>query len=130
MSSSTCLKEPSLDLHHTTKAVVRWREDDTMQFLTKPDPRSSAVTFNTRFNGEAAFFELGVPVKLKGLDIVTKAMVRVCASSIVSLEVVKNPTVPTTIGEAFKSTTLSLDFTLVSSYHHCPHRCCRAVICI
>jgi hypothetical protein len=112
MLSSTCLKEPSLDLHHTTKAVVRWREDDTMQFLTKPDPRSSAVTFNTRFNGEAAFFELGVPVKLKGLDIVTKAMVRVCASSIVSLEVVKNPTVPTAIGEAFKSTALSLDFTL------------------
>ncbi|KAL5603649.1 hypothetical protein FOVSG1_006399 [Fusarium oxysporum f. sp. vasinfectum] len=112
MSSSTCLKELSLDLHHTTKAVVRWREDDTMQFLTKPDPRSSAVTFNTRFNGEAAFFELGVPVKLKGLDIVTNAMVRVCASSIVSLEVVKNPTVPTAIGEAFKSTALSLDFTL------------------
>jgi hypothetical protein len=112
MSSSTCLKELSLDLHHTTKAVVRWRVDDTMQFLTKPDPRSSAVTFNTRFNGEAAFFELGVPVKLKGLDIVTNAMIRVCASSIVSLEVVKSPTVPTAIGEAFKSTALSLDFTL------------------
>ncbi|KAG7403264.1 hypothetical protein Forpe1208_v016437 [Fusarium oxysporum f. sp. rapae] len=39
-------------------------------------------------------------------------MVRVCASSIVSLEVVKNPIVPTAIGEAFKSTALSLDFTL------------------
>ncbi|KAG7404026.1 hypothetical protein Forpe1208_v015701 [Fusarium oxysporum f. sp. rapae] len=42
-------------------------------------------------------------------------MVRVCASSIVSLEVVKNPIVPTAIGEAFKSTALSLDFTLKCS---------------
>ncbi|RKK26976.1 hypothetical protein BFJ66_g16515 [Fusarium oxysporum f. sp. cepae] len=99
MSSSTCLAvEMSLDLHHTTKAVVRWREDGAMQFLTRPDPRSSAITFKTRFNGEAAYYELGVPVKLKGLDIVTNAMVRVC--------------VPTAIGEAFKSTALSLDFTL------------------
>ncbi|KAI8396349.1 hypothetical protein AU210_015721 [Fusarium oxysporum f. sp. radicis-cucumerinum] len=113
MSSSTYLPiEMSLDLHHTTKAVVRWREDGAMQFLTRPDPRSSAITFKTRFNGEAAYFELGVPVKLKGLDIVTNATVRVCASSIVSLEVVKNPIVPTAIGEAFKSTALSLDFTL------------------
>ncbi|SCO87580.1 uncharacterized protein FRV6_11707 [Fusarium oxysporum] len=116
MSSSTCLPiEMSLDLHHTTKAVVRWREDGAMQFLTKPDPRSSAITFKTRFNGEAAYFELGVPVKLKGLDIVTNAMIRVCASTIVSLEVVKNPIVPTAIGEAFKSTALSLDFTLKCS---------------
>ncbi|KAF5265616.1 hypothetical protein FOXYS1_3566 [Fusarium oxysporum] len=116
MSSSTCLPiEMSLDLRHTTKAVVRWREDGAMQFLTKPDPRSNAITFKTRFNGEAAYFELGVPVKLKGLDIVTNAMVRVCASSIVSLEVIKDPIVPPAIGEAFKSTALSLDFTLKCS---------------
>ncbi|WZH50378.1 hypothetical protein QYS62_011622 [Fusarium acuminatum] len=112
MSSSTCLKELPLNVHHTTKAVVRWWKDDTMQFLTKPDPKSSAITFNTRFNEKAAFFELAVPVKLKGLDNVTDAMVRVCASSIVSLEIVKNPTVPTAIEEAFKSTALRLDFAL------------------
>ncbi|KAL5583698.1 hypothetical protein FOVSG1_015049 [Fusarium oxysporum f. sp. vasinfectum] len=112
MPSSTCPKEMSLDLHHTTKAVAGWREDDTTQFLTKPDPRSSAITFTARFNWEAAFFELGVPVKLKGLDIVTNVILRVCASSVVSLELVKNPTIPKSIGEEFKSTALSLDFTL------------------
>ncbi|RBQ72075.1 hypothetical protein FVER14953_14022 [Fusarium verticillioides] len=103
----------SLDLQHTTKAVVAWAmEDGTMQFLTRPDPKSSVITLKTWFNAEAAFFELAVPIKLKGVGVVADAILRVCASSIVSLQAVKSPSVPPAIGEAFKSTTLSLDFTL------------------
>ncbi|SPJ76051.1 uncharacterized protein FTOL_05782 [Fusarium torulosum] len=102
----------SLDLHHTTKAIVRWQEDDTIRFLTKPDPKNKAITLTTRFDSDAAFFELGVPTKLKGLDIVTNVMLRVCASSIVSFDLTKNPTVPPAIGQEFESTALSLDFTL------------------
>ncbi|KAF5714092.1 hypothetical protein FMUND_7594 [Fusarium mundagurra] len=83
-----------------------------MQFLTKPDPKSSAITLKTLFNAEAAFVELAVPIKLKGVGVVADAILRVCASSIVSLQTVKSPTVPPAIGEAFKSTTLSLEFTL------------------
>lgn len=83
-----------------------------MQFLTRPDPKSSAITLKTWFNAEAAFFELAVPIKLKGVGVVADAILRVCASSIVSLQTVKSPTVPPAIGEAFKSTTLSLDFML------------------
>lgn len=104
--------EMSLDLYHTTKAVVRWREHDTMRFLTKPDPRTKPIMFTARFDIEAAFFELAVPTKLKGLDIVTNVILRVCASSIASIELMKNPTIPTAIGEEFESTALCLDFTL------------------
>ncbi|KAF5975981.1 hypothetical protein FCOIX_7373, partial [Fusarium coicis] len=103
----------ALDLQHTTKAVVAWAmEDGTMQFLTRPDPKSSAITLKTWFNAEAAFFELAVPIKLKGVGVVADAILRICASSIVSLQTVKSPTIPPAIGEAFKSTTLSLAFTL------------------
>ncbi|KAF4944306.1 hypothetical protein FGADI_12790 [Fusarium gaditjirri] len=51
----------SLDLQHTTMAVVAWQmEHGTIQFLTKPDPKSSAITLKTWFNAEAAFFEFAV----------------------------------------------------------------------
>ncbi|KIL88513.1 hypothetical protein FAVG1_08595 [Fusarium avenaceum] len=91
----------SLDLHHTTKAV--------------PDTRTKPILFTARFNSEAALFELAVPTKLKGLDIVTNVILRVCASSIASLEFMKNPTISAAIGEEFESTALCLDFTLKCS---------------
>ncbi|KAM0199349.1 hypothetical protein ACHAQI_012038 [Fusarium lateritium] len=65
-----------------------------------------------RFDSESAFCELGVPTKLKGLDIVTNVILRVCASSILSLQVIKNPSIPPAIVEEFESTALSLDLTL------------------
>jgi hypothetical protein len=68
--------------------------------------------FTARFDSEAAFFELAVPTKLKGLDIVMNVILRVCALSIVSLELIKNPTIPIAVGEEFEFTAFSLDFTL------------------
>jgi hypothetical protein len=102
----------SVDLHHTTKAVVKWLENDAMRFLTKGDPETKPITLTTTFDSEAAFFELRVPVKLKGLKIVTKAILRFCASDIASLELLKSPTMPPGVREEFDSTALSLDFTL------------------
>ena len=115
--SSTCSNETrpeTIDLYHTTKAFAKWKEEDTIRYLTKPDPKTSAITVSARFNWDAAFFELGVPVKLKGLEALTIVYLRLCASTIISLQLAKNPTVPNAIGEVFQSTVLSLDFTLNS----------------
>ncbi|GKU07304.1 hypothetical protein FLAG1_10146 [Fusarium langsethiae] len=103
----------SVDLHHTTKAVARWLKDDTMRFLTKGDPKTKSITLSAAFDAEAAIFELAVPVKLKGLDTGTKAILRIYASTIASLELSKNPTtIPSGIKDEVGSTALGLDFTL------------------
>ncbi|KAM0433211.1 hypothetical protein ACHAQK_009260 [Fusarium lateritium] len=65
-----------------------------------------------RFNSESAFCELGVPTKLKGLDIIINVILRVYTSSILSLQVIKNPSIPPAIVEEFESTALSLNLTL------------------
>lgn len=107
MSSSPCL-----DIHHSAKAVIQWQSDTTAHTLAKPDPQVSSITFTCRFDKTCAFFELSIPVKLKGLDTTTAVTLRACASSIVSLDVVKNPTVPVTIQREFDSPTLCLNFSL------------------
>ncbi|KAM0341671.1 hypothetical protein ACHAPU_009917 [Fusarium lateritium] len=107
MSSSPCL-----EIHHTTKAVIQWQADTSTHTLAKPDPKVSSITLVTRFDKTCAFFELSVPLKLKGIDTTTAITLRACASSIVSLDLVKNPTVPTAIQKEFGSTTLCLGLTL------------------
>jgi hypothetical protein len=107
MSSSPCL-----DIHHSTKAVVQWQSDTTTHILAKPDPQVSSITLNFRFDKTCALFELSIPVKLKGLDTTTAVTLRACASSIISLDVVENPTVPVTIQQEFDSATLCLNLTL------------------
>ncbi|KAF5660856.1 hypothetical protein FHETE_8707 [Fusarium heterosporum] len=107
MSSSPCP-----NVHHTTKAVIQWQSDETTRTLTKPDPKVSSITLVTRFDKTCAFFELSIPLKLKGIDTTTAITLRACASSIASLDLVKNPTVPTAIQKEFGSTTLCLGLTL------------------
>ncbi|CEI66198.1 hypothetical protein FVEN_g4404 [Fusarium venenatum] len=109
MSSSPCL---DLDIQHSTKAVIQWQSDTTTHILAKPDPQVSSVTLNFRFDKTCAFFELSVPVKIKGLDTTTAVTLRACASSIVSLVVVKNPTVLIKIQQEFESAALCLNVTL------------------
>jgi len=65
----------------------------------------------TRFEKTCAFFELDIPVKLKGIDH-TSITLRACASSIVSLDLVRNPAVTNAIQKEFDSVTLQLDFTV------------------
>ncbi|KAF5234324.1 hypothetical protein FAUST_7709 [Fusarium austroamericanum] len=115
--SSTCsddTRAKTIDIHHTTKAIPKWEKEDTPQYLTKPDPKTSAITVISKFNSEAAFFDLAVPVKLKGLDTLTVVYLRICASTIISLHLVKNPNIPNSIREIFGTDVLSLDFTLKS----------------
>jgi hypothetical protein len=107
MSSS-----PFLDIQHSTKAVIQWQSDTTTHILAKPDPQVSSVTLNFRFDKTCAFFELSIPVKIKGLDTTTAVTLRACASSIVSLDVVKNPTVLVKIQQEFESAALCLNITL------------------
>ncbi|RGP80931.1 hypothetical protein FLONG3_943 [Fusarium longipes] len=107
MSSSPCL-----DIHHSTKAVIRWQSDDTTRTLIKPDPKVSSITLVTRFDKTCAFFELSIPLKLKGIDTTTSITLRTCASTIASLDLVKNPTVPNPIEKEFGSTSLCLALTL------------------
>ncbi|RGP64445.1 hypothetical protein FLONG3_9503 [Fusarium longipes] len=107
MSTSPCL-----DIHHSTKAVIEWQSDATTHILAKPDPQVSSITFTTRFDKSCAFFELSIPVKLKGLDTTTAITLRACASSIISLDIVKNPTVSPPIKQEFDSIALCLKFTL------------------
>ncbi|KAM0293686.1 hypothetical protein ACHAPM_011556 [Fusarium culmorum] len=102
----------SAGLHRPTKAVAEWLKDDTTRFLTKGDHKTKSITFSAAFDAEAAIFELAVPVKLKGLDTGTKTTLRIYASTIASLKLSENPTIPRGIKDEFDSTVLGLDFTL------------------
>jgi hypothetical protein len=107
MSSSS----PCLDIHHTTDAVIQWESDGKTRSLSKGDPKATPVTLTTRFDKTCAFFELSVPLKLKAIDHTTITL-RACASSIVSLDLVKNPTVPDALQQELDSISLCLSFTL------------------
>ncbi|WZH40729.1 uncharacterized protein QYS62_001667 [Fusarium acuminatum] len=107
MSSSS----PCLDIHHTTDAVIQWESDGKTRSLSKGDPKATPVTLTTRFDKTCAFFELSVPLKLKAIDHTTITL-RACASSIVSLDLVKNPTVPDALQQELDSIGLCLSFTL------------------
>ncbi|CAJ0545080.1 Ff.00g085530.m01.CDS01 [Fusarium sp. VM40] len=107
MSSSS----PYLDIHHTTDAVIQWESDGKTRSLSKGDPKATPVTLTTRFDKTCAFFELSVPLKLKGIDHTTITL-RTCASSIISLDLVKNPTVPDALQQELGSISLCLGLAL------------------
>jgi archaellum component FlaC len=108
MSSSP----PCLDIHHTTTAVIEWPSEGTTRVLANADhPKVSSLTLMTRFEKTCAFFELDIPVKLKGIDH-TSITLRACASSIVSLDLVTNPAVTNAVQKEFDSVVLQLDFTV------------------
>jgi hypothetical protein len=107
MSSSS----PCLDINHTTNAVIQWESDGTTRSLSKGDPKANPVTLTTRFDKTCAFFELSVPLKLKAIDHTTITL-RACASSIISLDLVKNPTVPDALQQELDSISLCLSLTM------------------
>lgn len=110
MSSSS----PCLDIHHTTNVIIQWESDGTTRSLSKGDPKANPVTLTTRFDKTCAFFELSVPLKLKVIDHTTITL-RVCASSIISLDLVKNPTVPDALQQELGS--ISLCLSLIVNRH-------------
>jgi hypothetical protein len=107
MSTSPCL-----DVHSTTRAVIEWQSDNTTRILSKPDPKVSSITLTARFDSTSTLFDVHIPLKLKGLENRSDITLRACASSIISLDLVKNPTVPTEVEQELESTALGLRFEL------------------
>ncbi|KAM5522441.1 hypothetical protein FOXYSP1_16332 [Fusarium oxysporum f. sp. phaseoli] len=111
MSTSPCL-----DVHFTARAVIEWQSDHesdrTTRILAKPDPKVSSITLTARFDSKGSLFDIHIPLKLKGLDNTSDVTLRACASSVISLDVVKNPTVSSEVEQEFKSPALGLRFQL------------------
>ncbi|KAF9767124.1 hypothetical protein IL306_000363, partial [Fusarium sp. DS 682] len=105
---------PYLDVHFTTRAVLEWQLDNTTRILAKPDPKVSSIEITARFDSSSELFDIRIPLKLKGLDTTSHITLRICASSIISLNLVKNPTVTTEVEQVLKSTALGLRFELNS----------------
>ncbi|KAH7237150.1 uncharacterized protein BKA55DRAFT_521110, partial [Fusarium redolens] len=107
---------PCLDVHFTTRAVIEWQSDNesdrTTRILAKPDPKVSSITLTARFDSKSALFDIHIPLKLKGLDSTSDITLRACASSIISLDLVKNPIVHSEVEQEFKSAALGLRFQL------------------
>ncbi|KAL5586131.1 hypothetical protein FOBRF1_016001 [Fusarium oxysporum] len=111
MSTSPCL-----DVHFTARAVIEWQSDHesdrTTRILAKPDPKVSSITLTARFDSKGSLFDIHIPLKLKGLDNTSDVTLRACASSVISFDVVKNPTVSSEVEQEFKSPALGLRFQL------------------
>ncbi|KAL4731019.1 hypothetical protein ACLX1H_003061 [Fusarium chlamydosporum] len=102
MSSSS-----TIDINHSTNAVISWESDNATRILAKPDPKTSSITLSTHFDQKCAFFELSIPAKLKGVE-QSAITLRVCASAITSLDLDTSPTVSDTVQQEFKSITYCL----------------------
>ncbi|KAH7262822.1 hypothetical protein BKA59DRAFT_39811 [Fusarium tricinctum] len=103
---------PTLDIHKSTPAVVTWQWNDSTRYLAEPDPQIKRVTFTTRFDTTCAFFELSIPIKLKGIKTSSSIILRIPPSSIDSFDFVSSTTAPEVIHSKFNSTTICLDLQL------------------
>jgi hypothetical protein len=103
---------PTLDIHKSTPAVVTWQWNDSTRYLAEPDPQIKRVTFTTRFDTTCAFFELSIPIKLKGIKTSSSIILRIPPSSIASFDFVSSTTAPEVIHSKFNSTTVCLDLQL------------------
>ncbi|KAL4731552.1 hypothetical protein ACLX1H_000524 [Fusarium chlamydosporum] len=102
----------SLDVHATNPAIVTWCWNDATRFLSEPDPQIREITFTTRFDCTSTFFQLNIPIRIKGIKTSTALILRISPSSISSFEITQNPTVPSAVRDKFRSGTLLLDFQL------------------
>jgi FtsZ-binding cell division protein ZapB len=102
----------SLDVNTTNSAVVAWCWNDTTRFLAEPDPQIRDITFTTRFDSIATFFQLNIPIRIKGIKTGTTLILRIPPSFISSFEITRNPTIPSAVRDKFHSSTLCLDFRL------------------
>jgi FtsZ-binding cell division protein ZapB len=102
----------SLDVNTTNSAVVAWCWNDTTRFLAEPDPQIRDITFTTRFDSIATFFQLNIPIRIKGIKTGTTLILRISPSLISSFEITQNPTIPSAVRDKFHSNTLCLNFRL------------------
>ncbi|KAF5232953.1 hypothetical protein FAUST_8441 [Fusarium austroamericanum] len=102
----------SLDVNTTNSAVVAWCWNDATRFLAEPDPQIRDITFTTRFDSIATFFQLNIPIRIKGIKTGTTLILRISPSFISSCEITRNPTIPSVVRDKFHSSTLCLNFCL------------------
>jgi regulator of replication initiation timing len=103
----------TLDVNTTSPAVVSWRCNEVTRFLAEPDPQIRDITFTTRFDTTATFFQLNIPIRIKGIKTGTTLILRISPSLISSFEVTTSPTVPSAVRDKFPSSTSTLlDFQL------------------
>jgi flagellar motility protein MotE (MotC chaperone) len=101
-----------LDLNSNIRSVIEWQSDGATHVLARPDPKVSLITLTIHFNSKSAHFEVRVPFRLKGVDTQSDITLRACASSVISLDLVKNPTLPAEVEQWFDTTALGLRFKL------------------
>ncbi|KAI6771230.1 hypothetical protein HG531_008855 [Fusarium graminearum] len=102
----------SLGVNTTNSAVVAWCWNDATRFLAEPDPQIRDITFTTRFDSIATFFQLNIPIRIKGIKTGTTLILRISPSFISSCEITRNPTIPSVVRDKFRSSTLCLNFCL------------------
>jgi len=100
----------TLDVNTTSPAVVSWSCNEVTRFLAEPDPQIRDITFTTRFDTTATFFQLNIPIRIKGVKTGTTLILRISPSSISSFKV-ESPTVPSAVRDKFHPST-RLDFQL------------------
>ncbi|CAG7566180.1 unnamed protein product [Fusarium equiseti] len=99
----------TLDVNTTSPAVVSWCCNEVTRFLAEPDPQIRDITLTTRFDTTATFFQLSVPIRLKGIKTGTTLILRIPPSSISSFKVTaQSPAVPSTVRDKFPSSTSTL----------------------
>ncbi|KAF5003305.1 hypothetical protein FDECE_10135 [Fusarium decemcellulare] len=103
---------PTLDVHKSTPAVIAWRCNDSTRCLAEPDPQIKRIILTTRFDATCAWFELSIPIKLKGIKAASSIIVRILPSSITSFDYALSTTAPQVVHDTLASTTLCLDFQL------------------
>lgn len=118
-SASTSTSPPApiptcLDLDSTAPAVVEWEVDDTTHYLSHPDPRSSNLTFESRFRDDASegFFKLYIPAQLKGVECNTHILIPIHPHSIISIDLETFPTSPAAVQKKMNCSTTCLRFRL------------------
>lgn len=103
---------PTLDIHKSTTAVIVWRCNHPTCCLAEPDPQIKRIILTTRFDATCAWFELSIPIKLKGIKTASSIIIRILPSSIAAFNYVPSTTAPQVVHDKLASTTLCLEFQL------------------
>ncbi|KAJ4250114.1 hypothetical protein NW762_011924 [Fusarium torreyae] len=102
----------SPNVHRITPAVIAWQWNNAPRSLAEPDPPIKTITLTTRFDTTYAFFELSIPIRLKGIKTSSSIILRIPPSSIASFDFVQSITTPEAVHNKLNSTTLCLNFQL------------------
>lgn len=105
----------SKSIEFKAPAVVEWEINNEKHHLADPDPRSSRVTFEGRFYDNTAlcsFFQLHIPVRLRGVTRDTTILVPIYPDAIISLDPERFPSTPAIIDKKLRCSCICLRFQL------------------